>query len=142
MLRHRTPVALLLLFIAVASVRALGSPSVAKADTKTIVGPTQIYYADADTVFALATKEWISNSVRHQEKLPRYSLRLAYWRAHIPADMQRVFDELGYPTGRVLAQPTGHTEEYWYYGQLMPPLRFRDGVLLDESRLDALRGAR
>src|SRR5215510_822458 len=82
---------------------------------KTIVGPSRIFYADADTVLVLATKEWISASVRHQEKLLRTQLRLAYWRDHIPADMRGVFDALGYPTGRVLTTPVGHTEELWYY---------------------------
>jgi len=36
----------------------------------------------------------------------------------------------------------GHTEEWWYYGVLAPPLRFRDGVLLDQDRFDALRSER
>jgi hypothetical protein len=54
--------------------------------------------------------------------------------------MAMVFDALGYPTGRVLSQPAGHQEEWWYYGQLQPPLRFRDGVLLDRDRFEALAG--
>jgi hypothetical protein len=49
-----------------------------------------------------------------------------------------VFDALGYPTGRVLSQPVGHQEEWWYYGQLSPPLRFRDGELLDRARFESL----
>ena len=105
---------------------------------KTIVGPSRIFYADADTVFVLATKEWISGSVRHQEKLLRTQLRLEYWRNHIPADMRGVFDTLGYPTGRVLTTPVGHTEEFWYYGQLSAPVRFRDGVLQNPSRVDEI----
>jgi hypothetical protein len=140
MLRHLAPTALLVL--AFASLSALGAPAPARAETKEIVGPTQIYYMDADTVFALASKEWVSRSVRHQEKLLRTSLRLNYWRNHLPADMRRVFDELGYPTGRVLSQPTGHTEEAWYYGQLAPPIRFRDGVLLNADQVDAFRAGR
>jgi hypothetical protein len=32
----------------------------------------------------------------------------------------------------------GHTEEWWYYGQLNPPLRFRDGELIDTDRFEAL----
>jgi hypothetical protein len=143
MLRQLAPSALFFVLLAASSVLLLASPSIARAqESKTIVGPSRIYFADADTVFALATKEWISGSVRHQEKLLRYSLRINYWRQHIPADMRRVFDDLGYPTGRVLALPTGHTEESWYYGQLTPPLRFRDGVLLDEDRFDTMREAR
>jgi len=140
MLRHLAPTALLVL--ALASLSALGAPSPARAETKEIVGPSQIFYMDADTVFALASKEWISKSVRHQEKLLRYSLRINYWRNHIAPDMRRVFDALGYPTGRVLSQPTGHTEEAWYYGQLSPPIRFRDGALVNEDRFDALRAGR
>lgn len=111
-------------------------------DMKTIVGPAQIYYADADTVLFLATKEWISKGVRHQEKLLRTQLRLAYWRDHIAPDMRRVFDTLGYPTGRVLTTPVGHTEELWYYGQLSAPVRFRDGVLQNASRVDEIRAGR
>jgi hypothetical protein len=149
MLRHHAPsaphitlFALLAFVAATAALEFMPATASAQDEAKTVVGPSQIYFVDADTVRALATKEWNSASVRHQEKLLRYSLRIAYWRAHIPADMRRVFDALGYPTGRVLAQPTGHSEEYWYYGQLMPPLRFRDGVLLDQDRFDALRGGR
>ena len=110
----------------------------ARAQMKTVVGPSLIYYFDADSVYILATKEWQSRAVRHQEKLLRHSLRLAYWRDHIPSDMRRVFDLLGYPTGRVLSQPIGHVEEAWHYGQLGEPIRFRDGVLVNEDRLDQL----
>ena len=53
-----------------------------------------------------------------------------------------VFDELGYPTSRVLHTPVGHTEEWWYYGLLSQPLRFRDGVLIDRDRFDRLRPTR
>ncbi|HEU4725311.1 MAG TPA: hypothetical protein VFU59_08445 [Candidatus Eisenbacteria bacterium] len=114
----------------------------AQTEPKTIVGPSVIYSMDAESVLVLATKEWQSASVRHQEKLLRHSLRLAYWRKHIPADMRRVFDELGYPTGRVLSQPIGHSEEAWYYGQLSPPIRFRDGVLVNADEFDRLRSRR
>jgi len=111
-------------------------------DGPEIVGPTRIYYVDADTVFALVSKQWLSTAARHQEKLLRTSIRLTYWRDRLPSAMKRVYDALGYPTGRVLAQPAGHFEERWYYGQMMPPLRFRDGVLLDEDLFDRLRSAR
>jgi hypothetical protein len=104
-----------------------------------VVGPTQILYADADTVFILRAKEWWSAAVPHREKLLLHGLRMKYWRDRIPADMRVVFDELGYPTGRVLHTPVGHTEEWWYYGALQPPLRFRDGTLLDGDRFDAMR---
>ncbi|HSQ61173.1 MAG TPA: hypothetical protein VLT84_12220 [Acidobacteriota bacterium] len=110
----------------------------ALAQQPTIVGPSRILFVDADTVRVLVTKQWQSAASRHQEKLLRTSLRLQYWRNRIPADMRMVFDALGYPTGRVLAQPTGHSEEWWYYGQLAPPLRFRDGVLLDRARFESL----
>jgi hypothetical protein len=109
------------------------------AGTPKVVGPTQILYADADTVFILRAKEWWSAAVPHREKLLLHGLRMKYWRDRIPADMRLVFDELGYPTGRVLHTPVGHTEEWWYYGTLQPPLRFRDGTLLDRDRFDAIR---
>ena len=121
------------------------TPQTARAatpDTPEIVGPSRIYYVDADTVFALVTKNWLSSAVRHQEKLLRTSIRLNYWRDHLPAEMRRVYNALGYPTGRVFASYMGRFEERWYYGQTMPPLRFRDGVLLDEDLFDKLRSAR
>jgi len=125
---------------------AASAPSLAQtetpADAPRVVGPTQILYADADTVFLLRSKEWWSNAVSHREKLLLHGLRMKYWRDHIPADMRFVFDEIGYPTGRVIHTPVGHTEEWWYYGVLAPPLRFRDGVLLDQDRFDALRSER
>ena len=118
------------------------TPNASAETMKTIVGPSQIYYADSDTVLILATKEWISAATRHQEKLLRTALRLRYWREHIPADMRAVFDELGYPTGRVLTTPIGHTEELWYYGPLSVPVRFRDGVLVNPSQVEALSARR
>ena len=111
-------------------------------DAPKVVGPSQILYADADTVFFLRSKEWWSDAVSHREKLLLHGLRMKYWRDHIPADMRVVFDELGYPTGRVIHLPVGHTEEWWYYGAMTPPFRFRDGVLLDHDRFDALRTER
>ena len=138
MLRHLATTLLAVLFLAAPLLQAPG----ALAQTGEIVGPSRIYFVDADTVRILATKEWQSASVRHQEKLLRYALRIAYWRDRIPSDMRRVYDELGYPTGRVLSLPTGHTEEAWYYGQLSPPIRFRDGVLLNPDQVDALRSRR
>jgi len=103
------------------------------------VGPTDILLVGADSVQVLRTVEWRSTKTRNQEKLLLNSIRMRYWRDHIPASMRQVYDELGYPTGRVLLTPVGHTEEWWYYGQLMPPLRFRDGELLDVDAFDALR---
>jgi hypothetical protein len=105
----------------------------------TVVGPTQILYVDADSVYFLRSQEWWSGNVRHQEKLLLHGLKMKYWRDHLPDDMRLVFDELGYPTGRVRLMPYGHTEEHWYYGPAGPPLRFRDGVLLDQDRFDVLR---
>lgn len=106
------------------------------------VGPTQILFADADTVFVLRSKEWWSGNTREQEKLLLHNIRMHYWLVHIPSDMRTVFDRLGYPTGRVMLTPVGHTEEWWYYGQLSQPLRFRDGELLDWDRLDQLQSRR
>lgn len=115
-------------------------PEPAQAQQPAVVGPSRILFVDADTVRVLVTKQWQSAAARHQEKLLRTSLRLQYWRNRIPSDMRMVFDALGYPTGRVLSQPAGHSEEWWYYGQLAPPLRFRDGVLLDRARFESLAG--
>ncbi|HEY7727660.1 MAG TPA: hypothetical protein VID50_04340 [Candidatus Eisenbacteria bacterium] len=95
----------------------------------TYLGPSEILFADADTVMLLRSLEWHSANVRHQEKLLGHQLRMQYWRAHLPQDMRRVFDALGYPTGRLMLTPVGHTEEHWFYGPLARPLVFRDGVL-------------
>ena len=125
------------------AIMALGfvlAPSPARAEQPpTVVGPTQILFVDADSVLVLRTREWWSANVAHREKLLHFSLRMKYWRDHLPDDMRLVFDELGYPTGRVLLMPVGHTEEHWYYGPVGTPLRFRDGELLDRDRFDALR---
>jgi hypothetical protein len=132
MLRHRLS-ALPALFIV-----ALSLAAAARAQTVSLAGPTRIYLVDADSVFMVAAGNWQSTETRNQEKLLRYSLRLRYWRDHLPGEMRQVFDALGYPTGRVLLRPVGHEEEWWYYGQLQLPLRFRDGVLLDRDRLAAM----
>ena|SRR5258705_4006884 len=116
----------------------LASPTPTRARTAH-VGPTDILLVDGDSVQILRTVEWQSMKTRHQEKLLLNSLRMRYWRDHIPASMRLVYDELGYPTGRVLLTPVGHTEEWWYYGQLSRPLRFRDGELLDTDAFDAMR---
>jgi hypothetical protein len=112
----------------------VASPSRVLAQPTTFVGPTRILLVDADTVLTVVTGEWLSASTRRQEKLLRYGARMKYWSEHLPQDMRLVFDALGYPTGRVLTTPIGHTEEWWYYGTLAPPLRFRDGELLDTDR--------
>ena len=139
-------VAVLLLLLALPFCTVPPGPAQAQThgagDAPRVVGPTQILYADADSVFFLRSKDWWSAAVPHREKLLLHALRMKYWRDHIPADMRVVFDELGYPTGRVIHTPIGHTEEWWYYGALQPPLRFRDGVLIDRDRFDALRAAR
>jgi hypothetical protein len=125
------------------AIMALGfvlAPRLARAEQPpTVVGPTQILYVDADSVLVLRTREWWSGNVAHREKLLLHSIKMQYWRDHLPEDMRLVFDELGYPTGRVLLMPVGHTEEHWYYGPVGTPLRFRDGELLDRDRFDALR---
>jgi hypothetical protein len=114
-------------------------PARAVAAEQSYVGPTDILFMDADTVFLLRSKEWNSAAVRQQEKLLLHSLRMRYWRAHLPSDMRRVFDAIGYPIGRVIQTPVGHTEDWWYYGPLDPPLRLRDGELIDTDRFEALR---
>jgi len=116
-----------------------GSVPRALAAETTFVGPTAILFAGADTVLMVRSNEWNSAAVRQQDKLLLHSIRMRYWRAHLPSDMRRVFDVLGYPIGRVLQTPVGHTEEWWYYGPLDPPLRFRDGQLIDTDRFEALR---
>lgn len=121
-----------------AGLLAASVPRAPAAETA-FVGPTAILFADADTVLLLRSKEWNSAAVRQQEKLLLHSIRMRYWRAHLPSDMRRVFDALGYPIGRVVQTPVGHAEEWWYYGPLDPPLRFRDGELIDTDRFEALR---
>lgn len=111
--------------------------SMAAPDPTTVVGPSQILYADADTVFYLRSAQWWSGEVRQQEKLLLHSIRMQYWVDHLPQDMREVFDELGFPTGRVLLTPVGYTEEWWYYGQMDMPIRFRDGVLQNPDRFEA-----
>lgn len=120
---------------------AAGTPSPARAaDMPTqFVGPTQILFVDADSVYLLRSLEWNSSFVREQEKLLLHSLRMSYWRDHLPADMRTVFEALGYPVSRVRHTPVGHTEEWWSYRLLDPPLRFRDGALIDTDRFEALR---
>ncbi|HEX7078881.1 MAG TPA: hypothetical protein VF363_10690 [Candidatus Eisenbacteria bacterium] len=132
MLRHRV-----LLVVAAALAVTLFAPP-ARSQV-TYVGPTDILLVKGDSVAMLRTTDWQSKYVRHQEKLLLVSLRMKFWRDHLPADMRAVFDALGYPTGRVLLTPVGHTEEWWYYGTLQPPLRFRDGELIDVDRFDSLR---
>jgi len=117
-------------------------PGSGPAPGSSYVGPTQILFADADTVFVLRSRQWWSDNAREQEKLLLHNLRMRYWLAHIPSDMRVVFDRMGYPTGRVIHTPVGHTEEWWYYGQLAEPLRFRDGELLDWDRLERLQSNR
>ena len=128
----------MLLPCALALVLIGAAPPEPKPYFQTYLGPTAILYMDADTVMVLRTLEWHSEAARHQDKLLHTKVRMQYWLEHIPADMRRVFDTLGYPTGRVLLTPVGHTEEHWYYGQLAPPLVFRDGVLANPDLLDEM----
>jgi len=138
--RHLASLAVAVAAIAVLAVAFLFTIPAPAAAQVSFVGPTDILIYDADSVQIVRTVEWLSAKTRHQEKLLLTSLRMRYWRDHISSDMRLVFDEIGYPTGRVLLTPVGHTEEWWYYGQLRPPLRFRDGELLDTDAFDALRG--
>jgi hypothetical protein len=135
MLRLRAPLLCAFAALALAAL-ALPLPGAA-ADGPTVVGPTQILFMDADSVYYLRSAQWWSDSVRHQEKLLLHGIRMQYWADHLPGDMKQVFDALSYPTGRVLLTPVGHTEEWWYYGQMDMPLRFRDGVLLNPDQFDA-----
>ncbi len=126
----------MLLFVAPLFSRTAAADQTAPDGTR-YIGPTQILFDDAEAVYYVVSKEWLSKSIRHQEKLLRHAVRMEYWRDHISEDMRTVFDALGYPTGRVLATPSGHPEEWWYYGELTSPLRFRDGVLIDTDRFES-----
>jgi hypothetical protein len=121
---------------------ALAIPFLGAAPPPTVVGPSQILYTDADSVYFLRSAAWLSEKVRHEEKLLLRALRLKYWSEHLPPDMSVVYRSLGYPLSRVLATPVGHSEEWWYYKMLEPPLRFRDGILLDPDRFEAFLARR
>jgi hypothetical protein len=130
--RHRGPLLCglaALLFAVLGMAPPPGAPAV--------VGPTAILYMDADTVFFIRSQAWQSAETKQEEKLLLKALRFKYWSERLPPDMKLTFDTLGYPSGRVLLKPVGHTEEWWYYRMLDPPLRFRDGVLLDPDRYEA-----
>ena len=132
MFRHRAP---LLCALALLLIGAAPPPA---PYTRSYVGPSEILFMDADTVYFLRSLQWHSENARQQEKLLLHKLRMNYWRNHLAPDMRSVFDALGYPTGRVLLTPVGHTEEWWYYGP-REPLRFRDGALLDGNRFAEYR---
>jgi len=119
-----------------------GMSSAPPAPSADVVGPSQILYVDADSVLFVRSQEWWSANVKHEEKLLLRGLRLKYWSEHLPPDMHLVFETLGYPIGRTLLTPVGHTEEWWYYKLLDPPLRFRDGILLDQDRFEAYSARR
>ena len=123
--------------IAVSGVILPTDVAMAAAGAPTVVGPSMILYMDADSVYFIRSQEWWSANVKHQEKLLLRGLRLRYWSEHLPPDMRLAFDALGYPASRVLLTPVGHTEEWWYYKLLEPPLRFRDGTLLNPDQLEA-----
>lgn len=135
-LRALLPGVLAILWVATAP----AAPSPSRPYFQTYLGPTAILFADADTVMVLRTLEWHSANARHQEKLLLTDLRMEYWASHLPPDMRSVYDLLGYPTGRVLLTPIGHTEEHWFYGQLEPPVVFRDGVLQNPDRVEEILG--
>jgi hypothetical protein len=111
-------------------------------EAPTVVGPSQILYMDADSVYFLRSEAWWSEKVKHEEKLLLRALRLKYWSEHLPPDMSLVYRSLGYPISRVLLTPVGHSEELWYYKMLDPPLRFRDGILLNPDRFEAFLARR
>lgn len=137
--------AMLLGALCVLSIPAAGSAATYGAATPgatmygapTVVGPDMILFVDADSVYYLRSQEWWSANVKHQEKLLLRGLRLKYWSEHLPPDMRLVYKTIGYPVSRVLLTPVGHSEEWWYFKLLDPPLRFRDGILLDPDRFEA-----
>jgi hypothetical protein len=115
----------------------LASPAFGGSDpAPTFVGPTEILLVKADSVYLVRSLQWNSAAVPNREKLLLHGIRMRFWRDHLPSDMREVYDVLGYPVGRTLLTPVGHSEEWWYYGLLDPPLRFRDGVLLDWDRFE------
>ena len=133
-LRHRLLLAGYLL--ALSTSLLCRAPVVHAAMAPMLAGPTDILYMDADSVFYLRSQEWWSENVKHEEKLLHRALRFKYWAEHLPPDMRMVYRALGYPIGRVMLTPIHHTEEWWYYKVLEPPLRFRDGILLDPDRFE------
>ena len=119
----------------------LAAPALGAGDpAPEFLGPTEILLVKADSVYLVRSLAWNSAAVPNREKLLLHGIRMRFWRDHLPSDMREVYDALGYPLGRTLHTPVGHTEEWWFYGLLDPPLRFRDGILLDRDRFEDYLG--
>lgn len=149
MLRHRAPLlsALALLVVSTASrceaqsppTPPLYMPAPPMAYQWRYVGPTLMLFSYADSTYDRRAREWNTDSTNDYEKMLWIDLKMRFWKSRLPADMRLVFDTIGYPTGRILLKPVRHTEELWYYSQSLPPLRFRDGVLMNPGQFEVFR---
>jgi hypothetical protein len=101
------------------------------------VGPTMMLFGYSDSTWIHRADQWNTDSTNDYEKMLWTDLKMRFWHDHLPSDMRMVFDTLGYPSGRVLLTPVGHTEELWYYSQNARPLRFVDGVLANPAQFEA-----
>jgi hypothetical protein len=103
------------------------------------VGPTMMLFGYSDSTWIRRADQWNTDSTNNYEKMLWTDLKMRFWHDHLPSDMRMVFDTLGYPTGRVLLTPVGHTEELWYYSQNARPLRFVDGALVNPAQFEAFQ---
>ncbi len=106
------------------------------------VGPVLMLFSYADTTWDQRSSQWNTDSTNDYEKMLWTDIKMRFWRDHISDDQRLVFDTLGYPTGRVLLTPVGHTEELWYYSQTSAPLRFVDGALRNPNQFEAFQNRR
>lgn len=107
------------------------------------VGPVLMLFApNSDTTWDRRSAQWNTDSTNDYEKMLWTGLKMRFWRNHISDDQRLVFDTLGYPSGRVLLTPVGHTAELWYYSQMAPPLRFVDGNLENPDQFDTFQSLR
>jgi hypothetical protein len=134
--------ALLSLPALVPAARGQTMPPASQAYRWSYVGPQMMLFAYADSTLALRAKQWNTDSTNDYEKMLWVDIKMRFWRDHLPDDMRFAYDALGYPSGRVLLTPVGHKEELWYYSQHGPPLRFRDGVLMNRGVYQALTSRR
>ena len=88
---------------------------------------------------ALAEEEPAEAEVTRQDLLESLSevrgkrgrrlFKTAYWAAGLEGDMKRIYDDLGYPSGRYREEKAGVTLEKWTYFEAGKQFIFRDTSL-------------